>query len=159
MKMTYPSKSANILGSQEQIESTAILWAKHLHNIEDEFIKLALDECVNKFAWMPDIAEFKKLAMSFKGNSRIPWVEDVMKFEKPKYEVKTNPSVERFIEEGSKVCKLIKLAYPQLTWWKIADKFTELKRKLRDSGVGKDNIEICLALQKFSLEDIQEALG
>ena len=135
------------------------LWAMHLQDIEDEYVNKALDEMVDKFSWSPDVAEFKKLCLSFKGSSRIPWAEEVLKFEKPKNAKVTNAHVRTVIDEGAEICKKLKEIYPDKTWMGIAGLFTELKKKARIYHPGLDDIKIIRELMKYSRQDVIDALG
>lgn len=135
------------------------LWATHLRDVEDEFVNRAMEEMVDKFAWAPDVAEFKKLCLSYKGNSKIPWAEDVLKFEKPKNAHVTNAHVRTVIDEGAEICKRLKNIYPDKTWMGIASLFTELKKKARIYHPGLDDIKLIRELMKYSNQDVIDALG
>lgn len=65
---------------------------------------------------------------------------------------------------GEDVCNLIKKVYFAQTKWidcyqQVADKFTELKRIIRISGVAKNEHEIISILRGFSETDLLDALG
>jgi len=104
------------------------LWTTTLKEIPDEIIDKALEKCVDTHKWPPEISEFKQICLGLKGSSLIPWFDDVIKLSNQST-VKTNQSVERIIDEGAKVCKMLKNIYPEMSWMKIAIKFTELKKK------------------------------
>lgn len=131
----------------------------HLYGIEDEYVNRAMEQCVDKFAWFPDVAEFKQLCMSYKGSSKIPWSEDVLKFEKPKNSHVTNAHVRTVIDEGAEICKRLKNIYPDKTWMGIAGLFTELKKKARIYHPGLDDIKLIRELMKYSHQDVIDALG
>jgi hypothetical protein len=130
-----------------------------LDGIEDEFVNRAIEDCVNKFAWCPDVAEFKQLCMSYKGSSKIPWAEEVLKFEKPKNAKVTNAHVRTVIDEGAEICKKLKEIYPDKTWMGIAGLFTDLKKKARIYHPGLDDIKLIRELMKYSRQDMIDALG
>lgn len=152
-------KTINLYGSKEQVETAINLWATLLHGIEEDHIKKALKECVDKFSWCPDVAEFKQLCMSYKGSSKIPWAEDVLKFEKPKNARVTNAHVRTVIDEGSEICKRLKEIYTEKTWMGIASVFTEIKKKSRVYHPGLDDIKLIRELMKYSDQDMIDALG
>lgn len=137
----------------------AKLWATHLHGIEEEYIKRALREVVDKFAWCPDVAEFKQLCMLYKGSSKIPWSEEVLKFEKPKNAKVTNAHIRTVIDEGAEICKKLKEIYPEKTWMGISGLFTDLKKKARIYHPGLDDIKLIRDLMKYSRQDVIDALG
>jgi hypothetical protein len=141
------------------MEGAIKLWAKHLNGFEDEFVKRALDECVDKFAWCPDVAEFKQLCMSYKGTSKLPWSEEVLKFEKPKNAKVTDEYVRTVIDEGSEICKRLKNIYPDKSWMGIAGLFTELKKKARIYHPGLDDVKLIRELMRYSHQDVIDALG
>lgn len=159
LRTTYPSKTANIYGSPEQIEVAVNLWARHLVGIEDEYINRAMEECVDKFAWAPDVAEFKQMVMGFKGSSKTPWSEEVLKFEKPKNDYVSNVQVRTIIDEGAEICKRLKNIYPEKTWMGIAAVFTEFKKKARIYYPGFDDLKLIRELMKYSDQDTIDALG
>lgn len=135
------------------------MWARHLAGIEDEYINRAMEECVDKFAWAPDVAEFKQMVMSFKGSSKTPWSEEVLKFEKPKVEPYNNQQVNTLIVEGAEICKRLKKIYPEKTWMAIAGVFTQLKNKARPFYPGMTDINLIRELFKYSDQDMIDALG
>jgi len=129
-----------------------------LKNITPEDISRALDECLDKFAWPPDVAEFKQLAQSYSGSSRIPWAHEV--FEKASSKKKNpNVKVELIIEAGAVVCRNLKELYPELNWYQIADKFTALKKKSRPFYPGFNDLELCEELKKYSKQDLMDAFS
>lgn len=135
------------------------LWAKHLDGIEDEYVNRAMQEMVDKFSWPPDVSDFKQLAMSYKGSNRLPWANEVIKFEKPKNHTRTNQAVERIINEGSIICKRLKEIFPDLTWYKIANKFTELKNKTKVYHAELNDLNLLLALQKYTHQDLADVFS
>jgi len=141
------------------MEGAINLWARHLHGFEDGFIKRALDECVDKFAWAPDVSEFKQLCMSYKGSSKTPWSEEVLKFEKPKNDKVTNLHVKAIIDEGAEICKKLKKIYPEKTWMAISGVFTQLKQKARVYHPGLDDLKLIRELMKYSHQDVLDALA
>lgn len=140
------------------METAIRLWARHLSGIEDEYINRAIDTCVDKFSWAPDVAEFKQLAMSFKGSSKTPWVEEVLKFEEPKNNKVTNLHVKAVIDEGADICKKLKNIYPNKSWMTISGVFTTLKQKARIYHEGLDDLELIRVLAKYSHQDVLDAL-
>lgn len=159
LRTTYPSKTANIYGSPEQIEVAVNLWARHLLGIEDEYVNRAMEECIDKFSWPPDVAEFKQMVMSFKGSSKIPWSEEVLKFEKPKNDKVSNAQVRTIIDEGAEICKRLKNIYPEKTWMQIATLFTLIKKNARIYYPGFDDLKLIRELMKYSHQDVIDALG
>lgn len=159
LRTTYPSKTANIYGSPEQVEIAANLWARHLAGIEDEYINRAMEECVDKFAWAPDVAEFKQMVMGFKGSSKTPWSEEVLKFKRPKDEPYNNQQVNTLIVEGAEICKRLKSIYPEKTWMAIAGLFTQLKNKARPFYPDMSDLKLIRELYKYSDQDMIDALG
>jgi hypothetical protein len=159
LRTSYPSKTANIYGSNEQVEAAIKLWATHLHGVEDEYVIRALREMVDKFSWAPDVAEFKQLCMSYKGSSKTPWAEEVLKFEKPKNSKVSNLEVRAIIDEGSEICKRLKKIYPEKSWMAIAGVFTLLKNKARVYHPGLGDIKLIRELMKYSHQDVIDALG
>jgi hypothetical protein len=143
----------------DQVDTAARLWAKHLDDIEDEHVNRAMESCVYKFAWAPDVAEFKKLCMAYKGSSRTPWVEEVLKFEKPKVQHYNNQQINTLIVEGAEICKRLKKIYPEKTWMTIASVFTQLKNKARPFYPGMTDINLIRELYKYSDQDMIDALG
>jgi hypothetical protein len=141
------------------VSSAINLWSSHLYGIEDEYVNRAMEQCVDKFAWCPDVAEFKQLCMSYKGSSKTPWAEEVLKFEKPKNAHVTNAHVRTVIDEGAEICKKLKEIYPDKTWMGIASLFTELKKKARIYHPGLDDIKLIRELMKYSPQDVIDALG
>jgi len=135
------------------------LWATHLQGIEDEYVNRAMEEVVDKFVWSPDVAEFKKLCMSYKGSSKTPWVEEVLKFEKPKVEPYNNQQVNTLIVEGAEICKRLKNIYPEKTWMAVAGLFTQLKNKARPYYPGMTDINLIRELMKYGDQDMIDALG
>jgi hypothetical protein len=135
------------------------LWATHLKDIEDEYVQKAMEEVVDKFVWSPDIAEFRKLCLSFKGSSKTPWSEEVLKFEKPKNAKVTNEHVRTVIDEGAEICKRLKDIYPEKTWMGISSVFTEFKKKARIYHPGLDDLKLIRELMKYSRQDTIDALG
>jgi hypothetical protein len=118
-----------------------------------------MEDCVDKFAWCPDVAEFKQLCMSYKGSSKTPWAEEVLKFEKPKNAHVTNAHVRTIIDEGAEICKRLKNIYPDKTWMGVASLFTELKKKARIFHPGLDDLKLIRELIKYSDQDVIDALG
>lgn len=159
LKVTYPSKTSNIYGTPEQMTAAINLWAVHLKDIEDEFVDRAIEEVVDKFAWSPDVAEFKKLCMSYKGSSKTPWVEDVLKFKEPKNNKVTNLHVKTIIDEGAEICKRLKNIYPNKSWMSISGVFTTLKQKCRVYHLGLEDIKLIRELLKYSDHDVLDALA
>jgi hypothetical protein len=141
------------------VEAAVKLWAMHLSGIEDEYVQRAMQSCVDKFAWAPDVAEFKQLCMSYKGSSKTPWSEEVLKFEEPKNHKVTNLHVKTIIDEGAEICKRLKKIYPNKSWMAIASVFTELKKKARAYHPGLDDIKIIRELMKYSDQDVLDALS
>jgi hypothetical protein len=135
------------------------LWATHLRDIEDEFVNRSMEEVVDKFSWPPDVAEFRKLCMSYKGSSRTPWAEEVLKFEKPKVEPYNNQQVNTLIVEGAEICKRLKNIYPEKTWMAVAGLFTQLKNKARPYYPGMTDINLIRELMKYGDQDMIDALG
>ncbi len=118
-----------------------------------------MEECVDKFSWCPEVAEFKQLCISYKGSSKTPWAEEVLKFEKPKNAKVTNEHVRTVIDEGSEVCKKLKEIYPEKTWMCIASLFNDLKKKVRSYHPGLDDIRLIRELIKYSHQDVIDALS
>lgn len=135
------------------------LWTTTLKGIADEIIEKVIDQCVDIHKWPPEISEFKQMCSVMKGSSLIPWSEDVIGIEIPQNYTRTNESVERFINEGAKVCKIIKEIYPSLNWYKIADKFTELKRKTKIYHHELNSLDHIIALTKYNDQDVIDAFG
>lgn len=159
MKATYPSKTANIYSTTEQVETAVKLWALHLTGIEDDYVNRAMQECVDKFAWAPDVAEFKQLCMSYKGSSKTPWSDEVLKFEEPKKHKVTNLHVKTIIDEGAEICKRLKKIYPDKSWMAISGVFTKLKQKARVYHPGLDDLKLIRELLKYSDQDVLDALA
>lgn len=133
------------------------LWARHLQGVEDEYVNRAMETCVDKFAWAPDVAEFKQLAMSLKGSSKTPWVEEVLKFEKPKNEPRSNYEVKQIIDIGADICKKIKETYPELTWMKVSEKFTNLKKITKAFYPNMEDVQFLKEISKYGKNEILEA--
>lgn len=117
-----------------------------------------MEECVDKFSWAPDVAEFKQLCMSYKGSSKIPWAEEVLKFEKPRYSSREDVKIKILIDEGAQICKSLKRIKPDLNWWQIAGVFTELKKKARKFYPGMDDVKLILELLKYTDHDLADLL-
>lgn len=134
------------------------LWATHLQGIEDEYVNRAMEEVVDNFVWAPDVAEFKKLCMSYKGSSKTPWAEEVLKFKKPKDEPYNNQQINTLIIEGAEICKRLKSIYPEKTWMAIAGVFTQIKNKARPFYPDMSDINLIRELYKYSDQDMIDAL-
>lgn len=134
------------------------LWATHLNDIEDEYVNKAMEGCVDKFSWAPDVAEFKKLCLSYKGSTNLPWAADVLKFEKPKRETYSNGQVKTLIDEGAEICNRLKKIYPDQSWMKIAKNFTKLKQVARKYHEGLDDLKLVRALLSYKDQDLIDAL-
>lgn len=97
--------------------------------------------------------------MSLTGSSLYKWSEDILKFEKSNNNVRTNESVEFLITEGANVCKKLKEIYPTLSWWQIADKFTELKKNTKIYYKGINKLDHIIELSKYRHQDVIDIFG
>lgn len=68
LKIIYPMKFQSLYPSEESQQAAANLWTMQLEKIEDKIIKRALNECPNRFTWIPEIAEFKQLCVALRGS-------------------------------------------------------------------------------------------
>lgn len=128
IKFLYPQKFSVNYKTEEELKIAGAIWTKSLADIYDNTIVRALDECIDKFTWPPEIAEFRQLCKAIQGDSRLQYADKVLSYQREKV-THSNLNVQRIIDEGAAICKKLKDIYPDLTWFQIADKFSLLKKK------------------------------
>jgi len=125
-----------------------------LREISDEVIDKAIEECVDKHKWPPEIADFKQLCMSLKGSANIPWFDEVMKAASI-----PNAKVKVFIDEGADICKRLKNLYPNESWMKIGNRFGVLKARAKVFHSELSDINLLREISKYTDEDISDLLN
>lgn len=142
----------------EEAQKVAIsLWSKVLKDFDESIINKALDECPRRFTWIPEIAEFFQLCMSFRGSERLQWSEEVMK--KVNNDRPSNRSVTAEINLGAEITKKIKHLYPDKHWFRdIPVMFTRTKKYARKIFPEADDLELLQEIRKFSEEDFRDVL-
>ncbi|HEY4832016.1 MAG TPA: hypothetical protein VIH61_05590 [Waddliaceae bacterium] len=64
LKAIYPTKFQSLYPSEETQQLATKLWEYHLKDFSNEVLNQALLECPDRFDWIPDLTDFKKLCRS-----------------------------------------------------------------------------------------------
>jgi len=157
----YFNKFSSYIATEELRLAALRVWDTSLKDISNTTIKQALDSLPDSFpSWPPTPGEFKELCISFGGSGKYKWSHELKVLDNKKEKVKnSNPSVERMIDEGSKVCKILKEIYPHLNWYQIADVFTKLKKICRVYYHKMNDLELIKMLIGYSKDELKHTLG
>ena len=142
---------------QSPIEEQQVMnfWAQELADVSAEHLAKAMKVVSDRYLeWPPTIGQFKQMCFSF---GKYKEYKDIEKEELPS-KFKIN-SVTPLIDAGAVVCKKLKILYPELNWYQIADVFTTVKKKIRPLVNFKTALEFLNYLGEYSVEDLNDALG
>lgn len=159
LRAIYGTKFSKSYPTTHELMLAASLWERQLSEFTNEILERATNECINKFEWPPGIAEFKSLCKSLRGDSKVPWAEDVLKFEKPKRDKRTQSDVQRIIEEGAWFCKKLKILYPEKSWMEIAKVSCKAKNSAKKFYPEFSEINILIELNKYKNLDLLELIS
>lgn len=131
-----------------------------MKDISNDIIKKALDRLPERYpSWPPTAGEFMELCVSINGSKRFKYKSDVMVLTQEKTPTRhPNVSLNRLIDEGAKVCKMLKEIYEYDNWYQIADKFTELKKIARSYYPKLKGVEVLEKIFTFEVPEIKEML-
>ena len=71
----------------------------------------------------------------------------------------TKKELELIISSGAIICKKLKILYADKSWYQIGSLFSRLKKNLRELYAERTDLEFHRELEKYGLEDLQEAIS
>lgn len=71
----------------------------------------------------------------------------------------TRQDVELIISSGAVICKKLKILYPGKSCNQIGEIFSRLKKNIRELYAEKTDLEFHRELEKYSIEDLQDAIS
>lgn len=158
---TFYSSRFTVPLSDDEIYLAALrIWDNALKDISNDIIKKALDSLPERYpSWPPTPGEFYELCVSINGSKRFKWKSDVMVLAHEKSSPRhSNVGLNRLIDEGTKVCKMLKEIYPNDGWYSLADKFTELKKICKSYYPKLKQLEVIEKILTFDVPEIKEML-
>lgn len=156
----YSNRFTSTLNSEELYIAALRVWDNALKDVSNDTIKKVLDSLPSKYpSWPPTPGEFYELCVAINGSTRFKFKSDadLLPSEKTSHKP-SNEVIDRLINEGAEVCKILKEIYPCDSYMDTAVRFTKLKKISRSYYPGLSDIELFKNLMKMTNDEIKETL-
>lgn len=152
----YPNRF--LYKTSEEISLACGTWARELKEFSTEVLELALNACLSKHHWMPNLGEFKSICSSISKSSLFDNSSKKLSSVNSNLPSNQNLNIKRLIDEGAFICKRLKKIFPDKNWMKIAVMFGQLKDFERKMYKNVDDLNIILQLIGRDNDYLREVL-